>query len=163
MNWHDLIQWPAFQSVATLAPSAMAVAGDVWMLGEHMYLFTVPYNERAEVGAPGAPFVTMVAWAESKGAIRRALLLEIEEDAIDRDATLPLELMPASGASSYGQILTEARHKRRSVREYASYRIATDGAFIDRAIECGQFVYCFRSRESDDSERPYAIKVKLGT
>ena len=40
---------------------------------------------------------------------------------------------------------------------YASYRIATDGAFIHKVIEGNGFKFYFRDKEERPDEKPYAI------
>lgn len=44
--------------------------------------------------------------------------------------------------------------------ETASYRIASDGAFIHRAVRNQRYGYFFRER-AGNGERPYAAEIRL--
>jgi hypothetical protein len=117
----------------------------VLSLGENVYAFIVPYDEKLDTSAAGAPFATMAVWAETSGAVRRALLREIEADVASPDQLPPEELMLAPEVTAYGGLLAAARRAGMRVLEYAAYRVATDGVFVHRAIDCGRFVYCFEA------------------
>jgi hypothetical protein len=63
---------------------------------------------------------------------------------------------------TYGEIVHEL--KKGHLGEYeetASYRIASDGAFVHRHITTAAFTFHFRKREHDDSEPCYAIEYRL--
>src|SRR5262249_40143882 len=147
--------------VASLAPGAPVSSNNVLQVDADIYAFVVPYNEKLETGAPGAPFATMVAWAESPGAARRALSREVEADPGPSGKPAPNELLPAAHARTYAEVLAAARTAKTRAQQYATYRVGSDGAFVHRVIDCGRTVYCFRSTGPDDTERPYAIIWKF--
>jgi hypothetical protein len=162
MKWPEILQLSGFQSIAALAPDATSIAPSIVLLTSDTYAFIVPYNERLERDAPGAPFATMAVWAESPGAARRALHNEIEADAPTLGKSPPAELLPRGSHGAYGEIVAAAKRAGKSALEFAEYRIATDGAFVHRVVQCDRVSYYFRSHKDDATECPYAIALKFG-
>ena len=130
----------------------------LFKIGDQQYAFTVPRN-RALEKAPEAPFITAVIWASDDGAAQRASMKAIEEDGLSVSEP-PRELLPDSQARTYSELVAILR-KMGTVREYATYRIASDGAFVHRVVESGNHSYFFRGRDAKADELPYAIRIGL--
>jgi hypothetical protein len=103
----------------------------------------------------------MIMWAPNDGAAKRAHLMRIEEDVNQIPAEAPSELLPVVSGKTYGEIVQELKGRNERFLEHASYRIASDGAFVHRAISTERIEILFRSVEDEDSELPYAITYRL--
>jgi hypothetical protein len=160
-----MIDWKRAKAIRCWTPieeavsTVIAVEDKLFQIGPTQYVICTPYREDL-VSVPGGHFVTVLYWATSEGAARRAVLHQIERD--DRQAGMPpAELIPSPDATSYGEILDKLRLGAVPFRESASYRIATDGAFIDRRISTQTQSFHFRGRDDDDGETCYAIEYRL--
>jgi hypothetical protein len=161
MDWSYLGQIVGFPRLDVFAPHTSLVARGLFRLGEDVYLYTVPHDHRLRNASNGARFVSMVLWAETEGAARRALLGEVEADLRDGTRRPPGELLPAGAAGMYGDIRAALRAEKQEMREFAEYRIATDGVFLHRVIQSESTLYYFRNDESDETERPFAVVLQF--
>lgn len=143
-------------------PSAAGFFGlYIFKIGEGVYLRLSPYKPGSLEKSASGPFVNAIVWGASDGAVRRALLMELEaDDWVSSSA--PDEFLPAEGAKTYGTILGALRKARpRVCQEKAAYRIASDGQFVHRIIETERSTFCFRSPMHDGSDNPYVIIRRL--
>lgn len=134
----------------------------IYKMWPGIYLLISPFRPGSLEADSSGPFVNGLVWAPSDGAVRRALLMEIESDD-GVIATVPDDFLPAKSiAATYGELLQKLKDgKPRVCQEKAAYRVASDGRFIHRMIETEQYSYFFRNNTYDDSELPYAIIRKL--
>jgi hypothetical protein len=160
MDWNDLKRLRCWTPLANVSPSAEALGDRLFRLGPGQYVLAVPYDKdfaRSE----GAPFVTIVLWSETNGAARRASLMEIEADEW-KDVSPPPELLLPDGPTTYGDIARALKTgDHGAFQETASYRIARDGAFVDRTIATPASTFHFRKRQDDPADRCYAIEYRL--
>ncbi len=160
MEWKDLVKIKEWSPANNLNIEYKKIKKGLHKISENQYLLLSPYNENFKE-APGGPFVNALLWSCSEGAVRRAYLMEIEQD----DGTIikpPDEIMPEPGRYTYKEILVGLKRLGcKGILEHASYRIAKDGAFIHRSIESEIALYSFRNMDFDDSEEPYAIRWNL--
>ena len=166
MKIRDLVNLPRgihFSEVVQEPYADAFLTPEIYKVDDGVYLTVSSWRPDILEDDPSGPFVGSVILAASDGAIRRALLREIESDdgkALD----VPAEFLPSGGAveATYGEILRGLKNdKSKACFETASYRIATDGLFIHRKIETERFAFFFRKPEHDDTEPPYAIIRKL--
>ncbi|CRM52338.1 MULTISPECIES: hypothetical protein [Pseudomonas] len=97
-------------------------------------------------------------WAASDAAFQRAYYRDVESD----DGAVcppPFELMPEEAGATYIEI-KRALETAGNIREYASYRVMSDGAFVHKSLEGPSAVYYFRSLGLLNDEVPYAILWK---
>jgi hypothetical protein len=163
MDWSELKEIPAWLPINALPEQPVHLDGVLFRLAPSQYLICPPYNERFERVSGIAAFLGALLWAPNDGAARRAALMDIEADSPGirpvAESLPPRELLPSSGSTKYGAILGELRAaSSRRYLETASYRVATDGAFIHRTISSVPYTFFFRNRKDDDSDPCYAIE-----
>jgi hypothetical protein len=136
--------------------------GDVlYKLYSQIYVIAVPYN-KSFITDERIPYVTLLMWAQTDGAAKRSELMEIKADIKENNDNPPSEMLPPNGAETYGDIINELKKGYYGeFYEHADYRIAKDGAFIQRVIETLEYKFCFRKNDNDNSEIPYVIIYKL--
>lgn len=150
---------PCWVPLRHVVSCAEPVGRNLFRIAPCQYLVALPSNERFEV-TPDAPLVTALLWAPTDGAARRVLLFEVEADEL-ADAEPPPELLPAGHSRTYGRILDHVRGTGEGmVIESATYRIARDGAFVQRNILTRQVEFHFRKRHGAH-DRCYAITYRL--
>lgn len=164
MSWPDLKRFVNFVPKRQFPELLEPLSEDLFMFSEQVFYFVVPHDRRCAVTAD-APFLTCVIWAQSAGAARRAMNSAIEDDREMNGSWPPQELLPKDGVLTYGDILRAVKSEcPESVMETASYRVASDGAFIHKSISArlhdGRYEYYFRSPKIFDEERPYAVSFK---
>jgi|SRR5580704_19277816 hypothetical protein len=167
LDWNELKKIRRWTPLCEIPYISSRVGYKLFSLDEQAYLVAVSQNREFEVDRE--PYVTVIMWAESEGAARRSVLLEIERD-VDRipPVSPPVEMLLPSAALTYGELASELMHSGASGRttEHASYRL-TDGKFqelvIDTALEAGtgRFKFCFRNLRPDAWDVPYTIKYIL--
>ena len=166
MKLEDLANLPRgipFSKVVQEPCADAFLTPEIYKVDDRIYLTVSSWRPGTLEEDPSGPFVDSIVLAASDGAIRRALLREIEADD-DKTMNVPAEFLPSGGAvaATYGEILRGLKSdKPKACFETASYRIATDGRFIHRKIETERFAFFFRKPEFDDSEAPYTIIRKL--
>lgn len=164
MELRSLIDIPwgtPLSKIIKVPNSDLFLSSSAYRIDHEIYLGLSPFRPGSLEKDPSGPFATGVVWAVSDGALRRALLMEIEADD-GATASAPEDLLPENGATTYSTILKGLRNaKPRVCQEKAAYRIASDGLFVHRIIETEQFSFFFRKVEHDDSDLPYVIVRKL--
>ena len=160
LNWNRLKELRCWTPLVQVSPSAERLGDGLFRLDPTQYVIAVPYNEQFE-RTDRAPFVTILLWAETDGAAKRAKLMDIEADEKSH-VTPPAELLLPGQSVAYGDIVKELRRGQHGTyQETASYRIAKDGAFVDRNIATPILSFHFRKREDDPTDRCYAIQYRL--
>lgn len=160
LDWSSLKALRAWTPLSEVSTSAIHLGGVLYKLAPRAYVTCVPYNQQLEE-IEGGLFVTMILWAETDGAARRSQLMEVEADQ-NADVHPPAEMLLRGQPVTYGAIIRELkRGNYGEFREWADYRVATDGAFVQRVINIPPLSFCFRKIEEDDSERCYAIQYRL--
>ncbi len=160
MEWIEFIRIREWSPLASLNIDMEIIIEGRYKISDNQYLLSSPCNKDF-IDAANGPFVTALVWACSEGAFRRVYLAEIEKD----DGNIvspPDEILPEAGKYTYRKIhegLVKLNCK--GILETASYRIATDGAFLNRSIESEIASYHFRGREYDDEEEPFVITWNL--
>lgn len=166
MESKDLVCLPRGTRLSDVVQQPYAdkyLSSSIYRLGGGMYLNISPFRPGSLEKDPSGPFVTGIVLAAGDGAVRRALLMDIESDD-GETMSVPVDFLPSGGvvAATYGEILHGLKSNKPKVcQETAAYRIATDGRFIHRLIETERYSFFFRSPEHNDSEAPYAIMRKL--
>src|SRR5438874_557492 len=104
MKWTRLIQIKRWTLLTQAGLEISNLKDTLYRVDANSYLIAVPYDEGLQTHGD-LRFVTSVLWAESEGAARRASLMEIENDQIDRSAVPPQEMLLPDAANRYGDIL----------------------------------------------------------
>jgi hypothetical protein len=161
LSWDTLTslrRWTPLRQVTKTTP--VKLGDDLFKIDTGKYLVCVPYKRDLTEGG-GERFITSVLWARTDGAARRAALLQIEADQVIEGGPPPDLLLPGRPVS-YGDIIRELKKDQTGeFGETASYRVATDGAFVHRSIVTESTSFHFRNPEHDDSEPCYAIEFRL--
>lgn len=159
-DWARLKSLRAWTPLPDVSPSAIPLGGVLYRIATGTYVTCVPYNRQLEE-IEGGLFVTTLLWAESDGAAKRVQLMEIEADQ-PKDSRPPADLLLHGQPVTYGEIIRELqRGAYGAFREWADYRIARDGAFVQRTIDIPPISFYFRKPEDDDADRCYAIQYRL--
>lgn len=157
--WPQLLRLRQWTPLSRTGLGARHLEDILFKLDESAFLLCAPYDAQLRPLANDVA-VTAVVWAESEGAARRAVLQQLEADE-PSDSQPPAEILLRPGLERYGQIREAGRTGSfGSILEAASYR-GRDGCFIDRRINFPRWTFHFRAREGNDSERCYAVQVKL--
>jgi hypothetical protein len=154
MTWSELKRYIG-KPISTLPQKPEAVTESILRLGP-AYLFTIP--DFVDLSPSNEPIISLVIWAPSVGAVKRAFERAIEED----DASVaepPQEMLLVPNANTWAKILAEGKSQNIKFLESGSYRIMTDGAFIHKQLESRHYRAYFRSPTIDANELPYAIAV----
>jgi hypothetical protein len=160
VNWNGLKELRCWTPLAEVSQSAERLGDLLFCIGPAQYVIAVPHNEQFD-RTEKAPFVTILLWAETDGAARRAKLMDVEADEKGHVAP-PAELLLPGQSVAYGDIVKELRRGQHGTyQETASYRIAKDGAFVDRNIATPVLTFHFRKREDDPTDPCYAIQYRL--
>ena len=148
-----------FDVVGEPDPDAF-LSSSVYKVGQGVYL-TLSAFKPSGLERAAEPNVVGTLWAPDDGAVRRALLMDVEADNGAIAAPPPTFLPSPDVRANYGAIFDSLKGgKPRVLQEFAAYRIATDGRFIHRVIETERCCYYFRGARDDDAEAPYAIVQK---
>jgi hypothetical protein len=79
-----------------------------------------------------------------------------------RAASIGFAVFLQGRLATYGEIVRELkRGEYGEFREWADYRVATDGAFVQRVVNIPPLSFCFRRLAEDANERCYAIQRRL--
>ena len=154
MTWNELKNY-IWKPLSNLPENVAPVTADIYQSGA-AYLMTAPYFK--DISPSEEPVITLVIWAPSVGALKRAFDFGLEED----DGVVgepPQEMLLAPNANTWVTIREAGNNQGIKFLESASYRIMTDGAFIHRELESRNYRAYFRSRHNKPNERPYAIAV----
>jgi len=166
-----MIEWERFKKIPAWTPltslrlgKSVRINQDIYKVATNAYFFIV--SEVVGRSSPtNGPFVTILVWAQSDGAVRRAMSREIEADTDQpaRAVRIPSEMKPEEQCNTYGDIIDflEKTENKWPFSETSSYRIATDGKFICRKVVFNNWVFMFRNSERKGSEAPFAIQYRL--
>ncbi len=160
MNWNEIKKNANWKPLQMYSGSGEHINEDLYKIHENLYLFLVPYN-RELVETDEAPYISLIIWGQSEGAVRRAYCQEIENDNLQHESVPPNEMLLPTGSRTYREILQDAKTKNFGPwMENSTYRLVSDGKFIHKTIEVGNFH--FRNNEDDPNEMPYVISYKEG-
>lgn len=158
-----VVDWNLYRTVAwetpirALAPHPTAIGPELYRIADEVYALAFP--DRSEGTLQGEPpFVSILYWAASDGAARRAAIRDVDSD----DGAVsppPAALWGEAGAPDYRSLRAYGRASRPGgILERASYRM--DGRFIHGVLDLGATEYYFREPEIDDGAVPYAIALR---
>jgi hypothetical protein len=161
----DIVDWEALKSTPLWSPlrriNVIRQLDDrVYKVGDHCYLLAVSRAPEAVHVAESGPYVTRIIWGETDGAVLRAVSLALEEDSPDLTAVPPTEMSPIGKLPEYAAVHREIP-KDPGAAAFATYRIATDGVFIDGVIVLSGYELHFRSRSPSGPDLPYVIVYRL--
>ena len=157
-TWDDLVGLNSWTLLSKSGIAAQPLGGSLFKIDDGKYIVCVPYDARM---APLADdySITIVVWAETDGAARRAVLQDLEADV--RESTLPPHAMTLNGCVRYGDLAAAAKAGGLgSVLESASYRFS-DGKFSDRRITLPVWTFHFRGQRNNAQEKVYAVQRRL--
>lgn len=154
MTWNELRMY-AWKPLSRLPEQATPVTENIYQVGA-AYLLTVPYFK--DFTPSEEPVITLVIWALSVGALKRAFNFDIEEDD-GVSGEPPQEMLLAPGATTWETIRDAGEVQCIQFTDSASYRIATDGASIHRQLGSRSYSAYFRSRHDTHTECSYVIAV----
>ncbi|MFO0549815.1 MAG: hypothetical protein U0271_15590 [Polyangiaceae bacterium] len=156
MNWQAMLEQQGHLSLEDRQFTMLTE--DIAKLEDNAY--AIPRAPRTSSQKREGTLVTgVVAWASSDGAARRALSREIEADDPSVTLNTPRELDVFG--RTHAEIVAKAEHAGKAVNEYATYRIAGDGAFVSKCVTVQNVTFHFRSNRRKPSERPFAIVVQF--
>ncbi len=159
MGWTELKRTRRWTPLSQVSPQALRVSTGVYRHDPNAYLICMPYGADL-VERPGGPFVTALLWAADDGAAMRSQAMDIEED-YRADVVPPDEMLLAPGLRTYRAIMREVRSGRHGeFKEWADYRTAMDGRFVQRTVSVGAYHFHFRSPEEVD-EPCFAVRFRL--
>ena len=156
-TWQQFINWTPLRNFPRMGTP---LGDDLYKIEANVYLSTVPFT-RDLVRSRRGPFITMLLWAASDGAVLRAARMNIEADDLLSATPPPEMLLPETKNPNYSELLTAAKSGLHGKHmEHASYRIASDGRFIHKTISVGRFEFHFRNRNIRKREMPYCIAFR---
>ncbi|MEQ9725502.1 hypothetical protein ABRP29_07680 [Pseudomonas sp. WHRI 8822A] len=160
----DVLQFPKWSPLSEMvgvADASRFIGRNLYKLSGGLYLLLTNFSGASLEKASNGPFVVGVIWGAGDGAVKRAFSLNIECDEGDIKKA-PREFLPSASSGEYGSILKALEYGcPKHCLETAVYRVASDGAFVNRVIEAGGFKFFFRGGLHDDTEPPYAVLRKL--
>jgi hypothetical protein len=159
--WDAMLKLRAWTPLSRTGYATTPLSENVKKVGEQKYLFAVESDLAGNDDE--SPYVTMIMWAESDGAVLQAADGVLEENVnLSEDSAPASVLLPLGCVPEYGAILKALRMSGENVIETAEYRIAIDGAFLHKVIRGDRGSYYFRRNDIVESERPFAIAYRLG-
>jgi hypothetical protein len=158
--WRYLQDIPCWTPLKSVRLSASCVGESLYRCSPSAFLIAQPYRANLVPDREAGPFLTMFAWAVSEGAAKRVYLRQKEEDELRRGQP-PEEMLPPGCEATYRALLGATRAAGADSSETASYRIASDGAFLYRSIHAGRWNYYFRGRRDRATESPFVIECRL--
>ena len=158
MNWELLKTYTNWSSLATLPFEWAQLNNELVTIGPHAYYFINPLNQQFVVDA-GSPYVTLLFWAQSDGAVRRAACREIGADDPSNDSFPPHEMLLRAGSQTYADILRDAKSGRFGrYSEHATY--TSGGLFVHKTISLRSLQFHFRNVAIEAAEIPYAVQYQ---
>jgi hypothetical protein len=154
MVWKSLIGYVG-GPISALPQAPIRISEGIYEYGP-AYVRAVPYFR--DLTPSPEPIITLIVWAASRGALERALCMNLEADD-QATGVPPRELLLSPDSTTWAAIIANGRSKGLTFMESAEYRIANDGAFIHRKLESRHYRAYFRSRHDLPNEQPYAIAV----
>jgi hypothetical protein len=156
LNWAELMGFTDWKPLAQLPWPTTMLSDGLRQISSNAFVFVVPYNRMLESDGDG-PYITLLWWAQSPGAARRAAdgILEADDGV---DGELPPGELLIEGARSYGDLLTAVKRTCPSGSiESASYD--TQGRFLHAQIWAANFKFYFRDQRTPADGLPFAISV----
>jgi len=143
------------KGISTLPEMPVKVTDRIYQAGP---AFLMTSNTLKDFSPSDEPIITLIIWAPSAGALKRAFNGDIESD--DGISGIPPnEMLISPTANTWGTIKEQAKELGIKFLESASYRIMTDGAFIQKQLQSRTYRAYFRSRNTKFNEHPYVIAV----
>lgn len=159
-GWPELLRLRLWTPLSEVDLHTLAISENVRKIKPTQYVFVVDSDLHGD--ETRTPYITMIMWAGSDGAALRAADGDLEADTKSvPDVEVPRILLPDRAFPEYESILKGLKTSGEDVLESGEYRIASDGAFIQRVIRGRRGTYCFRSPEDDATEKPFAILITL--
>lgn len=132
----------------------------LYRLGGGLYLY-LSSSGKGYPGEPAGPYIHGLYCSPDDSAILRVVARNIEAD-LGMKLEPPVGFFPTVLTLEYQKIIDWARSQKFGFyMESASYRIASDGKFVQKKIETEKFTFYFRNSGSDDFEKPYVILYKF--
>lgn len=155
LNWKGLLSVSAWTPLKSVSRSLLNhLSGVLYQLADNVFVVAQPYDQSFIVGAPDAPFITMLYWVACVEAAKRCVLQETQFDSFPIIHP-PAELLLGTDGS-YGELVKLAD----SSAEWAVYK-GSDGGFVHKVIAINNYSYFFLNPEIEYSQKPYAIEVSL--
>jgi hypothetical protein len=158
-DWSRLSRVRAWTPLREITESVQPIHDDLYRVVDELYVLATPITRDLQEGDQRAPFVTMLFWAPSDGAARRAALnaIDVDDGAF---GTPPSVLWTNSEPPTYSLLLRSAGALGEGGQaERATY--AEDGRFVHKVIDTGSCRFYFRERVVHGAERPYAVGMIL--
>lgn len=156
-DWGRIAGLDGWTRIASLSASPRYLSEYLVQLCDDAY--TVPLQHGPTLDPLPFDVAGLILWAPDEGAACRALSMEIERDS-GLVGVVPEPLRICS-RMNYAEIRKALRAMGQGdVLESASYRIATDGAFIHRELQNHRYAFFFRKR-GGNAEPPYAAAIHL--
>lgn len=154
---------PKFSPLAMVvsAISDQAFIGkSLYRVGEKVFLCLSKYKGKALERDGHAPYIAGVLWAADLSSALRVVNFDIERDA-GVEGEVPEVFLPGEYMMAYEDVVEFLNMAESGgCLESATYRIATDGAFVYRSIESVGYAFYFR-KPNGDRDMPFAVMKKL--
>jgi hypothetical protein len=131
-----------------------------YSINDYIYIQASRFYKNDFSNTINAPFATAVLYTGGYGSVSRIVHADIENDD-NLYISNPNSLWPKDYKFTYKGAINFFKDEDLSTIESASYRIATDGAFIFKSIENKKYKLFFRSSHIEDLEVPFAVLYKL--
>ena len=161
-TWEALKAIPLWAPLSSLGIKGLSpIAEDLYRISPQIYLFA-HHEILTEAKVPG-PYVTILLWAESDGAAKRAMLQDLEADKDRSNLAPPAEMLYQTGCVTYRQLIAHLKHigKFQPYTVTGSYRIIKGGDFTATHVNVDNWVFMFRSQKVKAEEPPFAIQFRL--
>ena len=165
---HFNIDWEALKAIPCWTPlssleieGVMPIADNLYCIGPEAYIFA--HNDILRETKKRGPYMTILLWADSDGAAKRAMLMDIESDKGSTGLLPPPEMLYAKNCITYGELKNHLK-KIGILTPYiqtAGYRIARDGAFVASSVSPNNWEFMYRNLKVKPSDTPFAIQFRL--
>lgn len=132
-----------------------------YSINDSVYIQASQFYGNDFLNTTNAPFVTAILYTSGYGSACRIVHADIERDD-SLYISMPYSLWPQNFEFTYKGAINFFKFEGLSTLESASYRIATDGAFIYKTIENKKYKLFFRSSDIEATEVPFGMLYKLG-
>jgi hypothetical protein len=158
MTLHKLLNTEKYTPINEFAIEIALINSNFGKISENLYIYLTEHNDLTLITQPNGPFISAFLWACDESAAMRIYNHCFEDDK-NIQIEPPIELLPKNSGPTYKEILKNIKHV--GIMESASYRIATDGAYVYKSIRSKYACYYFRNRKTDNNETPFAIQWKM--
>jgi hypothetical protein len=158
MTLHKLLNTKCWSPINELGLKINPISDRFGKISENLFVYNsrLDYSKKREISE--GPFISAFLWACDESAAMRIYNHCFEDDK-NIQIEPPIELLPKNSGPTYKEILKNIKHV--GIMESASYRIATDGAYIYKSISSKYACYYFRNRKTDNNEIPFAIQWRM--